>query len=68
MRDKIFYSMLPNIFIKLFWWFWNRLVNAKNWIVLIIEGATKAYQKIIFVSTTKIGENTTNILNCYFSS
>ena len=32
------------------------------------KGATKSYWKIIFVSATKIGENTTNILNCYFSS
>ena len=28
---------------------------------------TKSYRKIIFVSATKLGENTTNILNCYFS-
>ena len=28
----------------------------------------KSYRKIIFVSATKIDENTTNILNCYFSS
>ena len=33
----------------------------------MIKGATKS-QKIIFVSATKIGRNTTNILNCYFSS
>ena len=32
------------------------------------RGAMKSYRKIIFVSATKIGENTTNILNCYFSS
>ena len=25
-------------------------------------------RKLFFVSATKIGENTTNILNCYFSS
>ena len=34
----------------------------------MVKGATKSYQKIIFVSATKIGENTTNILNCYFLS
>ena len=33
-----------------------------------VRGATKSYWKIIFVSTTKIGQITTNILNCYFSS
>ena len=33
-----------------------------------LKGATKSYRKIIFVSATKISENTTNILNCYFSS
>ena len=33
-----------------------------------VNGATKSYQKIIFVSATKIGENTTNILDCCFSS
>ena len=32
----------------------------------LIKGATKSYRKIIFVSATKIGENTSNILNCYF--
>ena len=32
------------------------------------KGTTKSYRKIIFASTTKIGENTTNILHCYFSS
>ena len=31
-----------------------------------VKGATKSYQKIIFVSATKIDENTTNILNCFF--
>ena len=35
---------------------------------LYFKGATKSYRKIIFVSATKIGENTTTILNCYFSS
>ena len=33
-----------------------------------VRGATKSYWKIIFVSATKIGQITTNILNCYFSS
>ena len=33
-----------------------------------LKEATKSYRKIIFVSATKISENTTNILNCYFSS
>ena len=33
-----------------------------------LKAATKSYRKIIFESATKIGENTTNILNCYFSS
>ena len=32
-----------------------------------IEGGTKLYPQIIFVSTTKLGGNTINILNCYFS-
>ena len=32
--------------------------------VSIVKGATKLQQKIIFVSTTKIGENVTNSLNC----
>ena len=31
-----------------------------------IKEATKLSPKIIFVSATKIGEITTNILNCYF--
>ena len=34
----------------------------------MFKGDTKSYWKIIIVSATKIGENTTNILNCYFSS
>ena len=33
-----------------------------------VKGATKSYRKITFVSATKIGENITSILNCYFSS
>ena len=33
-----------------------------------VKGATQPYQKIIFESASTIGENTTNILNCYFSS
>ena len=33
-----------------------------------IKGATKTSRKIIFVSTTEIGENTTNILNYYVSN
>ena len=33
----------------------------------LIKAAPKLQPKIIFVSITKIGENTTNILNCYFS-
>ena len=32
--------------------------------VSIVKEATKLQQKIIFVSTTKIGENVTNSLNC----
>ena len=32
------------------------------------KGAMKSYRKIIFVSTIKIGKNTTNIFNHYFSS
>ena len=32
--------------------------------VSIVKGATKLQQKIIFVSTMKIGENVTNSLNC----
>ena len=35
---------------------------------LELKGVTKSYRKIIFVSATKIGKTTTNILNCYFSS
>ena len=31
-----------------------------------IKEATKLYPQIIVVSVTKIGENTNNILNCYF--
>ena len=33
-----------------------------------IKGDMKSYKKIVFVSATKIGEDTTNILNCCFSS
>ena len=33
-----------------------------------IKGDMKLYEKIVFVSATKIGEDTTNILNCCFSS
>ena len=33
----------------------------------VFKGATKLQPKIIFVSATKINENTTNILNCHFS-
>ena len=33
-----------------------------------IKGDMKSYEKIVFVSATKIGEDTTNILNCCFSS
>ena len=36
--------------------------------LIVIKEATKSYRKIIFVSVTKIGENTTNILTCYFLS
>ena len=36
--------------------------------VSAFKGATKSYRKIIFVPAAKIGVNTTNILNCYFSS
>ena len=32
------------------------------------KGATKSYRKSMFVSATKIGKNTSNILNCCFSS
>ena len=31
------------------------------------KGATKSWRKIIFVSTSKIDENTTSILNYYLS-
>ena len=34
----------------------------------ILKELRKSYQTIIFVSATKISENTTNILNCYFLS
>ena len=34
----------------------------------MLKGASKLQRKIIFVSATKIGENATNILNCYFSN
>ena len=33
---------------------------------LIIKGVTKLETKVIYVSTTKIGENTTNILKLLF--
>ena len=33
-----------------------------------IKGDMKSYKKIVFVSATKIGEDTANILNCCFSS
>ena len=46
----------------------NKVRNINSYITDCIKGATKSYRKIIFVSATKIGENTTNILNCYFSS
>ena len=36
--------------------------------VMRIKGATKLQPWIIFVSATKIGRNTTNILNCYFQN
>ena len=35
---------------------------------LILLGATKLQREIIFVCTTKIEENTANILNCYCSN
>ena len=34
----------------------------------MFKKATKPYRKIIFVSPQKIGENSTNFLNCYFSN
>ena len=37
--------------------------EIKDW---TFKGATQSYRKIIFVSATKIGRNTINILNCYF--
>ena len=37
-----------------------------NFCILYLKGATKSLRKIVFVSTTTIGENTTNVLNCYF--
>ena len=33
----------------------------------VTKGATKLWPKVIFVSATKIGENTSNILNYCFS-
>ena len=39
-----------------------------NWNNQYIKGATKTSREIIFVSVTEIGENTTNILNCYVSN
>ena len=45
----------------------NKLLS--NFEVLTeFKGATKSYRKIMFASAIKIGENTTNISNCYFSS
>ena len=41
--------------------------NHKN-VEKVLKGATKSYWKIIFAYFTKIGKNTTNILNCYFLS
>ena len=34
----------------------------------VVKGATKSSREIIFLSTTKIGENAANILNCYISN
>ena len=39
------------------------IVVSENYI-FYLKGATKSFRKIIFVSTTKIGGNSTNILNC----
>ena len=33
---------------------------------LLFKGTTKLLAKIIFLSATKISENTTSTLNCYF--
>ena len=33
-----------------------------------VKGATKPYREITYASATKIGKNTTNIFNCYYSS
>ena len=51
--------------------FENSLQNYKNLtkkLKTFIKGATKSPRKTIFVFATKIGEITTNILNCYFSN
>ena len=46
----------------------TNIYSFHNIFFLFFKGAAKSYRKIFFVSATKIGENTTNILNCYFSS
>ena len=42
--------------------FFTEIRDYHEW---ILEGATKLW--LMFVSTTKIGENTTSILSCLFS-
>ena len=47
----------------------NNQAKAKQHVTHFeVKGVTKSYRKIIFVSATKIGKTTTNILNRYFSS
>ena len=45
---------------------------SQNSLFILVTGnlkrARKSYQQIIFVSATKMDENTPNILNCYFSN
>ena len=68
-NEKSFLDEIKNIFHS----FWRPIIWWKNKNLIKIadtsfKGATKSYREIIFVSATKIGENTINILNCYFSS
>ena len=55
---------------------WQRVTQRKkclslneNFIItlLFLKGGATKLPKIIFVSATKIGEDATNVLNCYFS-
>ena len=38
-----------------------------NGFISLVRNLRKYNPKIVFISNTKVGENTTNILSCYFS-